>query len=83
MLLLAATRVLDDLAGQPAALAVERLERQEQRLEVGGSACRAEKISIKGCAGDACWQEAWWVEVLFRTRKKANKDPPKRFQVPL
>jgi hypothetical protein len=35
MLLLAAARVLDDGAGQPAALAVERVERQEQRLEVG------------------------------------------------
>ena len=36
MLLLAATRVLDDRAGQPAAaLAVEFVERQEQRLEVG------------------------------------------------
>lgn len=35
MLLLATARVLDDCAGQPAALAVEFVERQEQRLEVG------------------------------------------------
>ena len=35
MLLLATTRVFDDCARQPAALAVEFVERQEQRLEGG------------------------------------------------
>jgi len=35
MFFLAAARVLDDRARQPAALAVEFVERQEQRLEVG------------------------------------------------
>ena len=35
MLLLAVSRVLDDCTGQPAALAVESVKRQEQGLEVG------------------------------------------------
>ena len=60
---------------------ISRVEAGAEHFQ-GLSASRAEKISIKGCAGDACWQEAWRVEVPFGTLKKANRDPESVFRFP-